>query len=77
MTAVSSHELCLPHPSWPGVDTRGVQNVSNIDSHLALWFSPLFRTLTNPHPPVTPLPPPPAQVVGKGHIITQGEKGKC
>ena len=26
---------------------RGVQNVSNIDSHLALWFFPLFSTIIN------------------------------
>ena len=30
-----------------GMGNRGVQNVSNMDSHLALWVFPLFSTIIN------------------------------
>jgi hypothetical protein len=29
------------------IHNRGVQNVSNMDSHLALWFFPLFSAIMN------------------------------
>ena len=41
----------LPYCWWggclSGVTPRGVQNVSNMDSHLALWVFPLFSTIIN------------------------------